>query len=504
MKKIFTANMSKGLTFFIYGCMMLVLLFYCVNILSYLQTSILTSIVIICGILLFYFICYHLGRYFQGKFKKFFPLFILTVSLILYGIVGLLHPLKLVSDYRVLYEGAGAMLRGDFARLSFDVTNYFYFYNFQIGYTAILAIIMRLLGEQFFILHIFEITIQVGTNVLLYLIVKNYFNEQHALLSTLLYTTFIFNILGSNILNNQHLSLFFVALGIFAFIQINKTQNCYYTLLYAFLTGGCFALAYLVRQTAIVFILAFFVSVLLKLLHHENMGKKKILLVHSFLILCSYWSVLHIIDTTIVHLGIAPQSTLTANTKYFKFWLGISQTKGVFNTTTTDAEHTQVYYDLAELDFDYDQYNQITKDKLITAYTTDLPITANKIWQKMCFYSGEVDHQYTFALASDEQPEYIISIGHIQYFLLIVLTLISSFLVLKKQQENSAISYFTLVFLAVFCAYIFIEVQTRYRYEQYFVLAIIGGMSFLQFIKNWEQQIGVTSAGSTFLRKFFK
>lgn len=472
----------KYLTAFIYIVMGIVLLFYLYNTVSFITISFFNTLILLIAIVVVITLLYLAFSMIYQKHQTLFLLALFAFSLLLYGLWGLFAPLRLISDYEVLYQGAQAILAGTFGNLSFSPDNYFYFYNFQIGYTTFLSLVMRLFGDGHIGLHLFEVLIQATTNILLFLSIKKMFNPQVAIAASLIYLTFMFNILGSNILNNQHLSVFFVALSLFISTHIKLGEKKTY--LFMLLSGSLLALAYITRQTTIIFILAFIVIIFLGLFTTEDFSQKGVKLLLAGLFFLSYFGMTRIVDTTIVHNHLAPSSILSGNAKYFKFWLGISGGEGVFGTKTTDARQTQVYYDLKSLDFDYDAYNEQTMDKVKHAYLNDFPNTFMKVERKMRFFTGALDHQYVFGAPSDKMSvieKYPARIGHLQYFLTIisVFALILVVLFTKNSRQNNYRLFFVLVFLALFCAHIFMEVQTRYRYEQYFVLAILAAEMFV-------------------------
>lgn len=478
-------KMTRFLQRIIIVIMIVVLILYLLSILHYSKVGLgrlLLDIPLYASLIgLFYFLFQKL----IGKNKWILPVSVFILSLVIYISWASIAPLSLVSDYEVLYNGAKSIMAGDFALKSFDKTNYFYFYNFQIGYTLFLSSVMNIIGSSAFALHTFEMIILSLSNVLLFLFMHKITNEKIGILTSLIYTTFVFNIMGSNVLNNQHLNIFFVLLALVIMVYIPRDSRSVKAIVSLFLVGCCIGIGYIVRQTTIAFILAGIVSAFLIYLGvATRKARLKVLLTCCCLFSGVFLSI-KVFDFATVNAGLAPQPTLNGTAQYFKFWLGISGGKGVFDTATTDAEHTQVYYDLETVNFDYDTYNAVTKEKLIEAYTQNFQRTGAVLAEKMVFYMGQVDHQYQFALSGNRlkmelATKHAIPFAQSQYLVITILSLLFFIRCLRKGGfQNNYQLFLTLTFLALFCAYILVEVQTRYRYEQYLLLAIFAGIEAL-------------------------
>ena len=67
---------------------------------------------------------------FFEKSKK-YEVILFCLSFLAYLIWGVFARSPAVSDYEVLINGAKEVVNGTFSALSFDKTNYFYFYNYS-------------------------------------------------------------------------------------------------------------------------------------------------------------------------------------------------------------------------------------------------------------------------------------------------------------------------------------------------------------------------------------
>ena len=99
--------------------------------------------------------------------------------------------------------------------LSFDKTNYFYFYNFQTGFVMYLALVIKIFGSHLIFLKIFEILFMSLTNVFVYKIASKVYTKKIGIISSIIYSLLFFNIAGSSIINNQHFSTLLIILSIY-------------------------------------------------------------------------------------------------------------------------------------------------------------------------------------------------------------------------------------------------------------------------------------------------
>lgn len=361
--------------------------------------------------------------------------------------------------------------------LSFDKTNYFYFYNFQTGFVMYLALVIKIFGSHLIFLKIFEILFMSLTNVFVYKIASKVYTKKIGIISSIIYSLLFFNIAGSSIINNQHFSTLLIILSIYFFI---KDKWFYYIL-----SGTLVGIANIIRPSSIIILIAFCGFLLWKLLIN-NFKNWKVFLLGFLLIALSTFSTMKIFDYTLLNLNIVPTSTLSSNAKYFKFVLGIHG-NGIYNIPTETAEKTQVYFDLQKLNFDYELYNNECKNFIVNKFTQNTKETFGHIKNKMLVFFGEEDNQIGFSgnkVQNSKSYIFIKYYGYVQYFLLIVFSLLTVIINVKESKfyntKNNLYQtqiLFEIVFILYFCAHLLIEVQPRYRYDQYLMLAFIASPS---------------------------
>lgn len=457
-------------------------------------------------VLLAYFAIYIWSKKYILKNNLLCGTLIFCVSLSIYAIWGLLVKTQPVSDYSVLIHGAHSVIDGTFRKLTFDKTNYFYFYNYQIGYVMLLSLIMKISGENIIVIKLLEIVVLSATNLLIYLILKNIYSSKISFIATMIYASLAFNIAGSSVINNQHYEMFFIIIGLY-FLTILKK---WYSVICCCL---CFGVAMIIRQSALIVLFALIAFLLVQLIF--NNGKEwGISLLSIILIILTFFSVTNIFDFSMKTLNIVPNSAIHGNLTYFKFVLGINHS-GIFNNKTESPEKTQVYFDLKNDNFDYQLYNQQCKEYLIDKYTNQTRETMHIICQKMIFFSGSPDNQIEFSTDNTQYTEIMGLIGNSQYFLILLSCLVFVILSLRfrnkfyneagvplcfsdsgymprpvetykgkkiflqtknfllMRYKNKANIFCMIGFILFFIVHLIIEAQPRYRYEQYLFLTVI-------------------------------
>ncbi len=247
------------------------------------------------------------------------------------------------------------------------------------------------------------------------------------------------------------------------------------------LSGLCFGIATILRPSSVIILVALILFLIWKLLLEKFKNWKKIIVTLIVICVVSIGTI-KLFDLAMVKFEFVPNSAVTQNLKYFKFVTGIYG-KTIYGFKSTSAEKTQYYYDLEYLGFNYDQYNEICKNTLIDSLKNDTQERIRFISDKMTTYCGANDNQIQYAydnIKDDNLCNIFQYYGYVQYVLLLLLSLICSFIYLKKRKELKYAQkdehldiIFKAAFIGYFLVHLFIEAQPRYRYEQYFMLVII-------------------------------
>lgn len=389
-----------------------------------------------------------------------------------------------VSDYQVLWEGAERIVDGTFRSEAADVTDYFFFYNFQIGYTMYMAILMKLFGGSLVSLKIAEIVVMTLTVGVLYKTVRLFANVQDSIFCGLVFSFYPFIFLGSGIINNQHEALLFEALAVFFYLD-RKTHH-------AIWSGVFITVAQIMRPTAMVILLAMIVCSVI----YGIVKKDKWSFVKAAEVLGTYEMLFNVVNAILIGTGYAPYGIKGTN-PYFKLSIGLTG-QGITGQGTTDARHTDLYYDLQTYNFDYNAYKDAAKTYFTNLLSTH-GFNYNWIWNKVIDFAGSLDNQYGFADGGFNSAHPVVvgflnMIGLLVYFTSIVFSFI--YAILKKTiVKDEQMMLFSLIYGAYFIVYIFIEKQPRYRYEQYYFLIILGlpiAVKAAKWLRVWIHRAGAS------------
>jgi len=378
-----------------------------------------------------------------------------------------------VSDYAILMKAGKDIANGSFVS-GFFKEDYFYMYNYQIGYAAFLGFFMWISDNSLLVLKAIEIILISASALLVFGIMKKLSGEIEACVAAVIYAAFIPTILGSSIINNQHLSAFLMLLGVYFILKMK--------LPYIALGAAFIALMNVARPVGIII----FVAVVVFFLGHMIKTRKIIVFLRNCGVFAAVFLILIVgMDALMINMRFTPSAISKPNLPYYKFVKGLGDSGGsIFGNTALDSNKTEVYFDLKIDNFNYDAYNTQSIEYL-KHRITDVGTMGPYIYRKMFAFLGEPDHQYTFALTESQQASPIskdlVNVGQIQYLLLLFLALYSVFRQFKSSDNRFIL---VLIALATFLSvYVVIEVQTRYRYECYLLLMLLAANSLGGYIK---------------------
>ena len=215
-----------------------------------------------------------------------------------------------------------------------------------------------------------------------------------------------------------------------------------------------------------------FIAIAFVLFLQGFLDKKK--WIGLLIFLAVYIGLYELINLAFIGLSLAPYG-IKGGDMYFKLLLGLTGS-GVTNTATTDAEHTNLYYDLQFYNFDYEKYREASKEYLLRKVSKG-ELDYSFIWNKIKLFISGIDNQYVYSGTSfNENHKTIMECLNFGGLILYLITIVGSFINTLRQKfiiKNSPFFIPAIVFCAFFGVYCFIEVQTRYRYEQYICLFLI-------------------------------
>lgn len=439
-----------------------------------------------CGIVLFVLLtlsAYYLSSYIRSD--KTAVILLAVLSLALLGVWNCICDTQPSSDYKVLLEGANDIINGDFPALAREKDNYFYFYNFQIGYSFYLSIFLRLFGGSLVGLKILEIVTISLTHIVVYKIMRLFRSTGESFFTAVLLIVNPYIFMGSGIPNNQHINLLLCLLVMYIFLGIKDFSLNWKNLLKYALCGLLLALSQVLRPTTTVVLAAFILCSLLYGIFQKDIK----LLIGTAIIAVAYLISFNLINLCFILSELAPIGIKISN-PYFKLVLGLTG-EGISGIPTTDARHTQLYYDLKELNFDYDAYKEAAKEYLKTCFA-ERKISLFWLLLKMGGFAGLVDSQYFANTEFNNKYPFAVDVLNCLGTLLYFASVLFSFVRALKEKEtvrNKAYMLWVLIFGLFLGAYILLEALTRYRYEQYYVLFFLGMPLFYGAIKELHKRM---------------
>lgn len=405
------------------------------------------------GTVLFLASLLFLMSHWKGISARRFSLGLFLFSLVIHlGSVLLLNT-PIESDFALQYEASQQFARGDY---SFQDTVYFQKWGYQTGLVIWQGTLLKLWNSPVF-LRLMNCVVSAGTNVLVYLIARDYFEEQAARLASLAYTFFLFPATLVTVLCNNIPSAFFLYLCLY--LVMGKSFERYHRVLIYALAGASLAIANALRPDAplvLVPLLAYFVFRFLSKASWKNFLhylKRFTALVLTFLVLSAGMSGL--VKVTGVN-----DAGLSNNDPLWGIVLGTNtEWKGRYNNEDGQAisqkESGGMSRSQAELKV-IQEHLQVSPAKLL-----ELAICKMKIlwWDRgLGWAMGNLQRETPdlFALLED--------VDSAMFTCVLFLAGVGALALFRRPKEDFKLYLLPFVIFATSCVYLFIEVQPRYAY----------------------------------------
>lgn len=262
--------------------------------------------------------CFLLMRY--GAGRKLAPVLVILVSLAVRLLYILLIPTQPMSDFEVLNWGAHHAMQGDAAW--FDVSEgYMYNWPYQIPFIFYEAAVLKVFGAgATMAIKMTNLLFMVGANYLIYLIARRFLSEAAALGAGLVYALFPGVIIYSSVLTNQHISTFFLLLGIFFLLRSDRPRDMT-------AAGLSLAMSNLMRPEAIVVVTAVICCGLLRFIQRPSLRLLGRMALALAIMLVCYFALQKLVGLILVASGFAPNG-IGNNIPEWKFIVGLGNVKG--------------------------------------------------------------------------------------------------------------------------------------------------------------------------------
>ncbi|CAH8773278.1 hypothetical protein [Paenibacillus dendritiformis] len=359
-----------------------------------------------------------------------------------------------------MYNAAIKMSSGDF---SYNSSNYFRTWTYQLGFTMYQALIIKIFGTSMATLKILNALYCMGITVLVYQISSTLFGDIAAKFSSVIYCFYIPSIVMSSVLTNQHLGTFLFYLAFYYFLR-NPTLNVKKTILCAVLIS----MGNIVRPLgSLVLVCILFYSLLFLLLNKRTIRK-------TFRFICvfmvSYFAIFYLVSFFAIGTGIS-SSHLKNHEPLWKFVLGFNhETSGRYSKA--DSEFV-FQYNLGE------ERNKVEKE-IIKNRISDWKSLPGLFLDKIKIMWSDSDALY-WSLNTQENKRLsniLNLISHASYWVIMSFLLVSVFWLIFRYDNDERYLFFVVLILGYFSIHLLIEIQTRYRYFIMPSIILISGYSF--------------------------
>lgn len=391
-----------------------------------------------------------------------------------------------VSDFARMYEAAVQASNGDF---SFQNTTYFFNWAYQTGFVLWEALLIKLFHSMMS-LKIANALLLTGINCLIYLLARRFVDERAAQAASLLYLVTVFPSLLGCLLTNQHVSAFFLLLGVYVLTGGGKRS---FSFPRAVAAGALLALGNILRPEGIVIIAALCGTALFVVIMRRSLRGSKRMLCGVAAAIVVYAACGAAASWAVSATGVNTYG-LTNNWQSWKFLVGFnSDTGGWFSEAdahrfswaheiTTDPDVTAEVVEIEKQEIRDRIFTspaklaQLMLDKVYSLWTADrlgFPLGhINQADYRVCGIKGTTVYQY-FSL-----------LDRTVYTCALLFALLGAVALLRSGSKGQT---FTAVLapmtvMACFAVFLLIEVQPRYVFlpQIFLYITAAAGIAWLR------------------------
>ncbi len=409
---------------------------------------------VVCSLLL----AFLAARYLKNRQLVFITLFI-TVSLVGNLVITQWSNTKPISDFGLLYELAENLKNGNSDSLKNN--DYFLRWAYQ-SFFVIYESIISAFPNGITVLLAVNALIMSGINFVMYLILHNVYGKFCAIFVSVLYLFYPAPYFLASVLTNQHISLFFILLGVLVFVQKNNIKH-------GIISGLLIAIGDAFRpDTVLITISLVFVGAIIFLLHIKSHRKKSIILALPSLISASTCIILVALFSALIILSDINPNGLKNTDPLWKFVVGVNvETNGVysnklaaevFSISDINARHT-LEADIINrnLKLDKNTLSLFFRNKFRTIFTQ------NEYYGWMI--AGQDGRYVPIINKPLKSVLNVLTSGERIYFLIMFLLSFASLVITVKNKDVPILLLLCgLVFVLFVGIHLFIEFQSRYRY----------------------------------------
>lgn len=413
-----------------------------------------------------------------------FAIILFIVSLSVKLLFVFITKTKQYSDFQLFYWVTSQIANKTPKYLS---QPYFSIWAYQLGFPAVMSPVIKGFGMDIVPLLIANCIFMSITNVLLYLILREFCSDKTSRMVAFAYAFFPLNLSLSPVYTNQHLAAMLLFAGFY--ILIHKQR---FTLGKAVIAGIFFSLSNMVRPEAVLMIAALLGYGVITVLQRFSKETLKVKFREVFLpVGCAilvYFIGNAAISKLFVLSGISPYG-LSNNFPLYKFVVGLNHsTSGTFSKEDADKLFESKYF-IENPDQRDEEAIKLIKERLSVGPKRLSLLLSKKIrimWScDASWYPAfnGIDLNKSINILNISIPVrfllYLFTAVDSAFYLLIFLFGIISMLTALKAEKNSSVQIISVTFFIVtFFVYWLIEVQHRYAYIAFFALFVVASKGF--------------------------
>lgn len=387
------------------------------------------------------------------------------------------------SDFETIFQTAGMYADGTINTFNVGPGGYYDIWAYQSVYTLYQALVLYLY-HSIDALKLLNVFFMAGSSVMIYKICSTIFSHKIAFVTACLYSLYPEMIFYSPLLSNQHLSTFFVLLGIYFLLK-----NNYISLVFS---GIFLALADLMRPEIIIVLVAAFFCLIVGCVRYDRNNVVREF--SKFSIVLFIYIIIHLLTSSVIKLSGVNQYGIDNRNPEWKFMVGLDKEHlGAWNTSHVNilamedaSERKKEIIDYVKATYKTPQdVASFVFDKQSFMWSSPSPVY-------FTFNDGELTR--TVKLFGKEHymndlVNIFISVDKIYYTFILGLFLISVadvFLsMIRGVQPSRELYFIMMVCLVNFMIYLLIEVQPRYKYFVMPFVFIVAAQSLTRLNKLW-------------------
>ena len=426
-----------------------------------------------------------------------FPLLLFLFSFCLRLLLVCLIDTPVESDFVVILQASEQFKNGDF---SFQHTSYFTTWAGQTGQVIFQGLLLKIWDNVFFLKAV-NCLAAAGSNLLVYLIAKDYFSEKAAKTVSVLYCLSIFPAVMTTVLTNQHVSAFLTYLALYL-LMAKKFGGMKFYIKYP-LAALLIAFSNMIRPDALVVVAAVCVFCVFGIFQKLSVANLKKYGLRLLAFTAAYLLAGSLLSGVVQLSGVNQNGLSTQGTK-LKFILGL-------NPYTSGCYSTAVFHDIqryvdqgmsrgeAESAVLRDELRAMTPDSFFRLLDNKISVlwTGNATDWSFKHLREEYKISYAYARSYEVFCSRISLIFALAGFLY-------SYLRGRKELKRFLLPF--LIF-ATFFVYLLIEVQPRYAYSVQIALFIMaaGGIDAVHkgicLLRKQSEPVSAANFSSTPLAK---